>query len=238
LNKAAVFICSTLVLLTSLANIGIVSAGEDLEQDNFNPLLINLKAAQFDPLTKEPDIKWNLMYQSENNYYLVQCQGPIESDWVEKILDSGAIILGYIPQYTYLLYMENDVKNYIEHLHFIRWIGIYHPAYKIDSELLSLSGNVQLNIVVFRGNDGQKNLDLVRDRILAFGGTITREESNAFVIIAEIDSSRIADIAFIPEVEWIDQYFPPEPLMDNIRVFTGAESPLHDSGFTGTGIVG
>jgi hypothetical protein len=54
----------------------------------------------------------------------------------------------------------------------------------------------------------------------------------------KIEASQIPSIAFIPQVEWIEEYSPPVSLMDNIRVFTGAESPLHEYGFNGTDIVG
>lgn len=238
MKKTASSICSVLVLLTALSNIGIISGENALSPNDHSPLFINLKAARFDPLLKEPDIPSELTYSDENDYYLVQCKGPIQSEWVEMILESDAIILGYIPDYTYIVYMEKQVKKSLENLPFIRWIGIYHPAYKIEQKPLLKHGQVQLNIMVFQEDKGLKNLKLVRDKITNLGGNIENEGNDNFIIQAEIDASKIDDIAFIPEVEWIDEYTPPRSLMDNIRVFTGAESPLHEYGFNGTGIVG
>ncbi|MEE9152098.1 MAG: S8 family serine peptidase, partial [Thermoplasmata archaeon] len=229
-------ICIALFLLTSLANIGIISGESAVEQEEPFPLFINLKAARFDPLFEEPNIPLELTYPDETAYYLVQCKDPIQSGWVEKILDTGAIILGYIPDYTYILHMEKDVKRSIENLPFIRWIGIYHPAYKIEENLLSANGPVQLNVMIFEVDFDTKYLQQIRDKITSFGGSIFGEEDN--IIRTEIDASKIRDIAFIPDVEWIDEFELPVALMDNIRVFTGAESPLHEYGFTGTGIVG
>ncbi len=237
MKKYISFICGALVLLTSLANIGLIGWGDQLE-DSEIPLFINLKAARFDPLLEKPNISPELTYQKENDYYLVQCKGPIQTEWVDKILNSGAIILGYIPDYTYILYMEKGVEKLVENLQFVRWTGIYHPAYKIEDDLLSKQGLVQLNVMVFRTNDNLKNLRLVKEKIMTLGGRITREDIDVYTLQAEIDASKIKDIAFIPEVEWMDEYSPPKALMDNIRVFTGAESPLHEYGFTGTGIVG
>jgi len=211
--------------------------GDELEDADI-PLFINLKAARFDPLLEKPNINPELTYPKENDYYLAQCKGPLLSEWVNKILDTGAIILGYIPDYTYILYMEKGVEKLIENLHFVRWTGVYHPAYKIEDDLLSKQGLVQLNVVVFRTNDNLDNLRLVKENIMNMGGRIIREEIDVYTIQAEIDALKIIDIAFIPEVEWMDEYSPPRALMDNIRVFTGAESPLHEYGFTGTGIVG
>jgi hypothetical protein len=236
MKKSVSFICATFILLSSLAVIGI-SVASEFEEDSEDRIFVNLKAARFDPLQEKPNIPPNLMYPADNDYYLVQCKGPIQHEWIQDILDSNAVILGYIPEYTYILHMEEDTKIFIESLSFVRWVGIYHPAYKIQEDLLLKHGPVQLNIMVFRNGNALENLNLVKDSIMNLGGSIIKEE-DVYVVIAEIDASHIRDIAFIPEVEWMDKYSPPRALMDNIRVFTGAESPLHEYGFSGTGIVG
>jgi 5'(3')-deoxyribonucleotidase len=238
MTKLITFLCCFLLILTSIAYLGIANSEDSsTEYDNLK-LIIDLKAARFDPLLEAPDIPIALTYSDENNYYLVQCRGVIQPGWVEEIQDIGAVILGYVPEYTYILYMGHDAKKSIEKLPFIRWVGAYHPAYKIEESLLSKQGTVKLNVMVFDSNDDLENFKLVEEKIIGFGGKIIREEMDVNTIVAEIDAVKIGDIAFIPEVEWIDEYFEPEALMDNIRVFTGADNPLHEHGFNGTGIVG
>lgn len=240
MTRTITFIFCILILLASIANLGIVvtsSEGPLAENESFQ-FFINLKAARFDPLLETPDIPLVLTYSDENNYYLVQCNGPIQSEWVPEILEVGANILGYVPEYTYILYMEKDVKKSVSELPFVRWVGIYHPAYKIDQNLLTKQGSAQLNVQVFNTDGNLGNFRFVKEQLLTLGGTIIREESDVHNIIVEIDVNKIIDIAFIPEVEWLGEYSPPKALMDNIRVFTGAESPLHEYGFNGTGIVG
>jgi hypothetical protein len=238
MTKIRTFICCLLILLTSFAYFSTTGSEKSLD-DNANLRLdINLKAASFDPLFEAPDISPDLRYKDETNYYLVQCNGLIRTEWIKSITDTGAVILGYIPENTYILYMEPESKKSIEELPFIRWIGIYHPAYKLDDELLTKKGTVQLNVLVFNENNDLQNFELVKNKLKNMGGLIFREESEADTIVTELSASKIRELAFIPEVEWLDHYFAPRALMDNIRVFTGAESPLHDSGFNGTGIVG
>ncbi|UCG70172.1 MAG: S8 family serine peptidase, partial [Thermoplasmata archaeon] len=236
MKKFVSFISVTIILLSSLTIMG-VSMGDEIIEESDLSLFINLKAAKFDPLREDPDVPFSLVYPDYNNYYLVQCKGAIQQEWVEDILYSGADILGYIPEYTYLIYMEEEARMFIDNLPFVRWIGIYHPAYKIEESLLSKHGPVQLNVMVFRNGNALENLEIVKDNIINLGGRIIKEE-DVYVVVVEIDASHIRNIAFIPEVEWMDEYTPPKALMDNIRVFTGAESPLHEYGFTGTGIVG
>lgn len=202
-----------------------------------NGIMIHLKAAEFDPLSGDPNIPQNLEISHENVFYLVQCIGPIQQEWYRTISNSGAEILGYIPQYTYIIRMEKEVKHFIEQLPFIRWVGIYHPAYKIDDDLLFKYGEIRLNVVVFRGVNGLANLEAVRNRIIDMGGRILHNGDDNFIIQAQIDALKVKDIAFIPEVEWIDEWQPPVPFMDHVRVFTGAET-LHNLGINGTGIVG
>jgi uncharacterized membrane protein len=194
-----------------------------------------MKAATFDPVIEEPDFPDGWVYDSDNGYYLVQCRGPIQSQWFEEIETKGATILGYIPNYTYLVHMVKETEEAIKDLPFIRWIGIYHPAYKILQGLSEKKGQVELNVLVFK--DNEENLQNVRNRLRDLNGAITYHGESNHIIRIRLDTSHIRDIAFIPEVEWIDEYTPPVALMNNIRVFTGAEN-LHSNGFSGSGIVG
>ncbi|UCH88337.1 MAG: S8 family serine peptidase [Thermoplasmata archaeon] len=238
MTRVLSIICTILILLTALAHLGAAGGEGPIEEVNDLQLFINLKAARFDPLSEVPDIPTGLTYSAENNYYLVQCKGPIQQGWMEDLQDLGVVILGYVPEYTYLLFMEKEVKEGVEDLPFVRWIGVYQPAYKIEPNLLSKQDLVKVNVMVFDTNGDLENFRLVKDRILNWGCKILREELDVNTIVAEIEADKIAAIAFVPEVEWIDEYCEPVSLMDNIRVFTGAESPLHEFGFNGTGIVG
>jgi hypothetical protein len=198
-------------------------------------ILIKMKAAEFDPLIEEPDLPLDLLYNLENGYYLVQFNGLIQSYWVEEIRAAGAFILGYVPDHTYLLHMDDKTKERLEKLPFVRWIGIFHPAYKIQGGLLDNMGEIELNVLVLE--EKQENLEKVRKSITALGGTITYNGEDNHIIRTKIAASKIRNIAFIPEVEWIDEYSPPTKSMNNIRGFTGTNF-VHLEGFNGSGIVG
>lgn len=238
MKKLVSVIFSSLFILTAVGYFGTAEQNEIFEKYNNDPVFINLKASQFDPLLQPPDISSDLKYSEETNYFLLQCTGPIQSEWVINLVDTGVHILGYIPEYTYLVHFENKIKSLVDELTFVRWTGIYHPAYKIDHVLLNKKGPVELNVEYFNWNNDPFMSSVIVETIENMGGTIIREEKGVNVIVLEIDASLVDEIAFIPEVGWIDEYFEPEALMDNIRVFTGASSPLHEYGFNGSGIVG
>jgi hypothetical protein len=197
--------------------------------------LIKLKAAKFDPLVEEPRLAREISYPSENQYHIVQFTGPTQSHWIHEIQETGAEILGYIPDYSYIMRLEGNSKEEITKLPFFRWVGPYEPVYKIQEGLLEREGEIELNVLVF--NDNWRNIQYVRNRLMGLGAVITHDGELNRVIRAIIDANKISDIASIPEVEWIDEYTPPVTQMDNIRKFTGANY-VHLEGYNGTGIVG
>jgi serine protease AprX len=200
-------------------------------------LKIRLKADTFDPLKKEPAIPAPLKLTIPNNYYLIQCNGPIQPEWITMLHEKGVKILGYIPDYAYVVRMNKATRTLVEQFPFVRWTGFYHPAYKIDPNLRQSGGEIELNVVVFRENGIVGNVSETATRIEELGGKIVYDGKDNSVLIVKIDASKIDDIAFLPQVEWIDESGPKIPCMDNVRIFTGADTAF-TCGFDGSGIVG
>lgn len=197
---------------------------------------IKLKSINFDPIKEDPYIPEKLRLSEQNGYFLVQCKGAIQSEWLDNLKILGVTILGYVPDYAYVVHMDVVLKNIVEQLPFIRWIGYYHPFYKISPDLSSKAGIVELNVMVFKTGD-ETNLFRVISGIESLKGVITYNGTDNSIIRTKIDASKIDAIASLPEVAWIDEYTEPEALMDNIRSFTGADM-LHLNGYDGSGIVG
>ncbi|UCG68478.1 MAG: S8 family serine peptidase [Thermoplasmata archaeon] len=211
-----------------------ITQGEVLDLTSSH--VIRFKAALFDPLKEEPRLSKDWNYIQENNYFLAQCMGPIQSSWFHEIESKGAKILRYIPDNTYLIHIKSERIESVENLPFIRWIGSYQPIYKIQQGLLDREGGIELNVLVFK--DEEDNLQNVRNELMALGGTITYDGEGNHIIRVKIDAQKIRDIVLIPEVEWIDEYSPPRAFMNKVRVFTGANTVLNPGGFNGSGIVG
>ncbi len=90
------------------------------------------------------------MYDIDTGYYLVQVFGPVQEEWIIGMRDMDVEILGYVPQYTYIVFMDDEVKEKIEGKSFVRWVGRYHPGYKIEEALIGRTGEISLNVMVFR----------------------------------------------------------------------------------------
>jgi hypothetical protein len=235
-----------LIITTALAVLFFTSlmawAGAPPPQERFEsfqmeekPVFLRLNVDTFDPIREESGIPRALKLQHSNGYYIVQFKGPVYGETRSTFEDLVDQVIGYIPDYAFLVKMSDATKAQVEELPDVRWIGLYQPAYKIQPGLLEKEGEVELNILVF--NDKHKNLQNVRNELVVLGGSITYDGEDNHIIRARIDASQISRIAYIHEVQWMDEYKPPVPLMNLIRDFTGADT-VHIDGFNGSGIVG
>ncbi|UCG69443.1 MAG: hypothetical protein JSV09_17025, partial [Thermoplasmata archaeon] len=228
---------ATLIFTSSLVLGSMTPVAEKYERESQikNPTFIRLSQYTFNPLHESSDIPPSLELHQSQGYYIIQLFGPIHQEMRWTLENLGVNILSYIPEYAYLVKMSYEIRKKVESLTEIRWIGLYHPAYKIQSDLIHGIGEIELNVLVFR--DNERNLLEVRNRLRELGGSITYDGEDNYIIRTKIDASKIRDMAFTPEVEWIDEYKPPVPEMNNIRGYTGTNL-VHLDGFKGSGIVG
>lgn len=168
--------------------------------------MISLKYAIFDPLRGEPYIPDHLRIQDavdNYEYYLVQhsTTSQIIHDDIKAL---GGIFCGYTPYHSYVIWMNDTIKQEVEQLSYVRWIGYYHPAYKIMPGLLEEDGLFELNVEVFEETDGETNLEKVIQDIESLGGLILYNGTDNYIIQTRILADKIDDIVNMPEVEWID----------------------------------
>ena len=261
---------------------------------------IYLKAGIFDPLKNErPDVDKDLILTASRGYYLVQCKGPVLPEWQKMLENADARIISYIPEYAYLVYMDRETKDIVSQLDFVRWIGVWQPAYKIEPGLLEKTGTIKLLITVYDGKitmprpiqtfdknelkrlmethpeearnilkgsnlvvdvsgkirgesisksmlgEVNPNVKSVGSKIESMGGRIIGEADRNIadknIIVAEIDASRIKDLAFLSQVHWIERYaemVPYENYMaeaSGMIAYTGetGNHPHIDGGFDG-----
>lgn len=98
---------------------------------------------KFDPLKNPPEPSTKLRtYETEGeNYFIVQFTGPIYANWKNKISEEGGIFHSYIPNFAYIIQMTPKEKSKIEKFSFVRWIGLFHPEYKIHPNVYKKRGN-------------------------------------------------------------------------------------------------
>ena len=160
---------------------------------------------------------------NSEGYYIVLFKGPIYDEYKGQIESLGGILHSYIPKNGFVVKMNERVKDKVEDLEIVEWVGIYQPAYKISVNvkwvsvdppvrevsmpLLTRTGVITLTVGVFGG----ENVTDIANQIESVGGTVSTiygTSQNNFRVW--IDATKIPDIANIVGVEFISEYRMPE----------------------------
>src|SRR4030095_62939 len=120
---------------------------------------IRLKAATFTPARGErPDIPPGLTIASyaagERGYFIVQFAGPVMDAWKAQVAAAGAELLDYVPDFAFKARMTPDAADRGAALDSVAWVGVFHPAYKMDPTLVRGAGASRLyRVRIERGAD-------------------------------------------------------------------------------------
>ncbi|MDQ3943575.1 MAG: hypothetical protein M3357_00155, partial [Actinomycetota bacterium] len=102
-------------------------------------LAVRLAAGGFDPLEGVPEVAEPLR-ADDTGHLLVQVHPPASAATRDAIRGAGAEILGHLPEATYLVRGGPGVAETVRRLAPVRWVGPYHPAYKLSPALAGHTG--------------------------------------------------------------------------------------------------
>ncbi len=175
--------------------------------------ILSITNYNFDPITTHPELPANLKIDKypgdETGYYLVQLRGPIYNHMIDEINRTGAELLGCHSRYNFIVKMSDETRISVEALPFVRWIGIYQPAYKIYQHTMKGLENARFLVYIFPTEsikEVEADLTGLGARILSYSDT----ESIKFFWIS-CRRSLLTKIANLPKVYWIEEWFPSEP---------------------------
>ena len=139
-------------------------------------------------------------YRSEaNGVYLVQFSGPIQERWVDELSQSGAIVYSYIPNYSFTVRMDEKVLAKVRTMKEVAWVGTYQPVYKVsEASLMNARGQGSVVMMLYPDAD----IELAAGKVQGLGGVLKEKTVSyiAKVIRADLDLSRVVDLANLPEV--------------------------------------
>lgn len=181
-------------------------------------IYIGLGRYKFDPIEEDPKVPEELQLGeedlSEYRYHLLQFMGPVKAEWFQEVNHLGAEIIEYIPKFTYLVKVDPVLLPNIKSLKFIRWGGLYKPAYKISKNLKDRDGTIK-NISMLIHDDG--NIDQVfnqlKDQKISILNVRRLQRTKTLVfqnVIVKMNANKIPEIAKIPSVRWLE-YVSPVP---------------------------
>lgn len=188
------FICLAL-LSTSVGQAGPANQGP-------GPAAIHLRAATFTPAlgqapTLPPGLAISGYAPGQRGYYIVQFLGPIEQTWKDVVAAEGADLLEYIPDFAFKVRMNPGQAQRVEQLGGVAWVGLFHPAYKLDPTM-NRAGARLYRVRVERGADvGQTMAAVAR-----LGLATLRAADTELLITA--DSAQLDTVANVLDVAWIE----------------------------------
>ena len=204
---------------------------------------LKLRYGKFDPLVSTPDVSPLLRTgnraDGKNVYILQFITQPLE-DYQKTLNTIGAKSYIYLPNHAQIVEMDSGQFAQVSALPFVRWVGKYEAAYKLEEFLIDgLTGDSSLptaryNIMTLeRGSRMQNRLS---ESIRSFGGKVDLTIPQGFRIEATLTAQQLLAIAQENEVLFIDRWSAPENDMDIVRTTGGADFIENTLGYTGQGV--
>ncbi len=202
-----------------------------------------LRYANFDPHKALPAVEAELAAAEGTRVHVVQfITQPVQA-YVNVIEQLGGTIRYFLPNHAYIVEMSPDVRDALAAQPFVRWVGPYHPAYKLDAELLAAFRAPNAAVDVQRYNiqvldRGIELKEVVADHIDAIGGVIDVLEPDGHFLEATLSWDQLLDVMRMDETFYVDRWSPPQTFMDKVREDGGANHVESVAGYTGAGVRG
>jgi serine protease AprX len=224
---------STLFLL-SVLSLGVAAAAQQASAR------VMLHYSAFDPLDGEPMVPKTLAAPAASRLLLVQFHSePTQADR-DALHRLGAREAWYAPHNGYVVRTDGDRRAAIAALERVRWVGAFHPAYKLAPELLAglAAGALEKDrytIVMVEPKRDEATLVAAIERA---GGSMWRYAAGNLLVEADLTPAQLATIAAEDTVLWIQRNEPVSTDMDNARIQGGANYIELMGGHTGKGVRG
>ena len=176
------------------------------------PVLIYLAIGSFDPLfqTSPVYLPQELTLQrypgDGTGYYILQFKGPVLQKWKEEVASAGVEIFDYIPQFAFLVKMDNQSFKMVDGMDSVRWVGIYQPGYRIAPDLMGMLSEkedwpLKVMVSVFKGEDAS----VLRGAMERLGGESFEVSRGGERIRLLIPGNKIGDFARLSGVRYIER---------------------------------
>ncbi len=176
--------------------------------------VIDLEGYRFDPLVAEPELPDDLMASpampGDSTLGLVQFDGPVTLHRRAALEAAGLVIVGYVPEFTYLVYGPAPLAEAIRGLEGIRWVGPFHPAFRL-SPSIGMTPYVDperagLPYYTLRVQTIDE-AEAVARTVERLGGVIRSltHDGRQYRLLIDLPKGREVDLAQHPAVLWIEE---------------------------------
>ncbi len=200
--------------------------------------VIALRGFKFDPLkanfSDAVSIPAAFRAKKESNLFLVQFQTQVLEGYRSDLEARGVKLLSFIPGQSFVVKMSPEKFKEVKGLSYVRWVGPFHPAYKIAPSQDAITGG-RYTIVV---SDMAAKDALIKD-VENAGGTIAAKGEGNLLIEALLTAEQFQKVAQSDNAQWIEKSTGAGVDMWDARIQGGADylEPMVP-GYTGHGING
>ena len=202
---------------------------------------LGLRYANFDPIKCLPTIKPALIAGPDTHLYIVQFYTQPLEEFKKAITALGGIIHHYIAQFAYLVEMNNIILRQVELLPYVRWVGEYHPAYRLEEFMIDNFENAEQMYPLQRYNIQVHNVELkqiLAKKISEIGGIINNANAGKLLVEATLTPEQLFSVVRFDEVLFVDRWSPYEVDMNVVREIGGANYIESVAGYNGTDVRG
>ncbi len=202
---------------------------------------LGLRYAHFDPLQSQPSVEPVLTADANSHLYMVQFVTQPLVEFQKAIAEAGGVVRHYIAQFAFLVEMDETALSRISQLPYVRWIGPYHPAYRLDEQTLQNLRSLGMSTPAIRYNIQVLDVPqkaIVADRIAALGALVNNDDAGKMLLEATLDGEQLVQVAQFDEVNFIDVWGAYEEDMDIVRQILGANFLESVTGFSGEDVRG
>lgn len=179
----------------------------------------------------QPDMK----DEAGRKKWIVQFSGPVRQHYKDRLASLGCGIGDYLPEFAFIVSMDNKTKRAVDKLPFVRGVIRYKPDYKIDRKIKPDAEKFHVRV------DGEESIPAVLSQVHRMKGKVldVRKE----VVRIETDRAGVRRLSRMEEVLWIEEAVPMELLNDTtkwvIQNYLYGDTKIWDHGIHGEGqIVG
>ena len=203
--------------------------------------VLRLRYSEFDPLRdEEPGVSKDLRAGEKSELFMVQFKAKSVEPWRQAVESKGAVQHRFLADHAGIWRMSAAVAAEVATLPFVRWVGFFHPAYKLEDELLAgwahgmLPALRRYRIVV--GEWGPAEKEIVQARLAALGAETALSIDEGWVLEAFLTPAQLLHVIHMDEVLGVDRWSTPEEDMNNARALMGANYLEVVAGLTGQGV--
>ncbi|MEO6709550.1 MAG: hypothetical protein ABI054_13225, partial [Planctomycetota bacterium] len=214
------------------------------------PRWLSLAYEEFDTRTGEPGVPSQMRMRElapdERGYFLVQLDGPITEAMKAGVNATGAELLDYVPNYTFLARASSAQIARARRAAHVVWTGAWHPAYRIEPRLAALARDPstmhvegRIVAVVFPGVTTAG----VQAELEALGGVIESRDdlTGRSVLTLRATPAAVLAMAHVMNVQWLE-IAPSNAPRNNttkwvIQTFVNNDTRIWNLGLLGAGQV-